>query len=315
VSAEIEIRHFHREDAGAVAELLSPMSPPDYPMTAAAMAHLLAVIVPDDGELWVAETTGEIVGWAEATRQFSAASRDVQRAWAAVRPDHRRRGLGGRLFRLAEARALAPSPRMVRSWAMADQPDGVRFLGRRGYAHVSTDRLWALDPATVDISDLHRREREAAAAGYRLASLREVLDRPEELYRTFRAADMDAPSDIEGGGVTFEEWRRFSLGDPLLDVDASVVVLAGERPVALAWLSVDHERGLAGNAMTGTLREHRHRGLARLAKLATVRWAVAHGIRQIATGNDSTNRDMLALNEHLGYLPLPDFLKFARSLR
>src|SRR5262249_12818142 len=99
-----------------------------------------------------------------------------------------------------------------------------------------------------------------------------------------------------------------------LDLDGSFVVLAGEEPVSLAWLVVDRAQGLAGNQMTGTLREHRHRGLARLAKLATIRWAVASGIRRIGTGNDSTNRDMLALNEHLGYQPLPDFLLYARTV-
>lgn len=85
--------------------------------------------------------------------------------------------------------------------------------------------------------------------------------------------------------------------------------------MTLAWLAVDGEHGLAGNMMNGTLREHRHRGLARLAKLATVRWAVEHGVRRIATGNDSTNRDMLALNEHLGYRRLPDFLVYARTMK
>jgi GNAT superfamily N-acetyltransferase len=316
MSVGSEIHHFRREHAPAVAELLSRMSPPDYPLTAAAMEHLLDAITADEGEFWVAEADGEIVGWAEATVQFSAPRRDVERAWVAVRPDHRRRGLGGRLFRMAEERALAHGPRMIRSWTMADQPDGMRFLRSRGYEHRRTDRQWSLDPSTVDLSDLPRRERVAAAAGYRLAPLREVLDRPEDLYRTFHATHADVPSDIESGGSTFEEWRRFTLGDPLLDPEGSVVVLDGDdQPVALAWLSVDRGRGLAGNAMTGTLREHRHRGLARLAKLATVRWAVENGIRRISTGNDSTNRDMLALNQHLGYRPLPDFMVFARTTR
>src|SRR5205823_6240984 len=105
------------------------------------------------------------------------------------------------------------------------------------------------------------------------------------------------------------------LGSPTLDLDGSFMALAGDEPVSLAWLSVDRERGLAGNALTGTVPAHRHRGLARLVKLATVRWAVANGVRRIATGNDSTNRDMLALNEHMGYRTMPDFLVFARTLR
>ena len=55
--------------------------------------------------------------------------------------------------------------------------------------------------------------------------------------------------------------------------------------------------------MTGTAPEFRRRGLARLAKEATIGWAAEAGIRTIVTSNDTTNADMLALNEHLGYRP------------
>jgi RimJ/RimL family protein N-acetyltransferase len=77
--------------------------------------------------------------------------------------------------------------------------------------------------------------------------------------------------------------------------------LAGERPVALAFLLVNPEAGVAVNEMTGTLKEYRGRGLARLAKLAAIRWAAEEGFHEIGTGNDSENAPMLALNQSLGY--------------
>ena len=40
-----------------------------------------------------------------------------------------------------------------------------------------------------------------------------------------------------------------------------------------------------------------------MAKEATIGWAAEAGIRTIVTSNDTTNADMLALNEHLGYRP------------
>lgn len=300
-------------DAVAAARLLAPIAAPDYPATAAALVHQAGALGPEDGAFWVAELDGAVVGWAEGSRQLSAGSQDVQRAWAAVHPDHRRRGIGSQLFAAAEERAVRHGARLVRSWTLADQPEAIRFLAVRGYAHRRTERLWSLDPRTVDLSDLPTREREAAAAGYRVTPLRDLLSRPEDLYRTFNATDADVPGDIATDGMRYDEWRRFTLADPLLDPDGSFVVLHQDEPVALAWLAVDHERRRAGNLMTGTLRHHRHRGLARLVKLATIRWAVANGIERIATGNDSTNRDMLALNERLGYRRLPDFLVFARA--
>jgi GNAT superfamily N-acetyltransferase len=53
--------------------------------------------------------------------------------------------------------------------------------------------------------------------------------------------------------------------------------------------------------MTATVRDFRRRGLARLAKLASIRWAAERGITSILTGNDRENPGMLALNDSLGY--------------
>ena len=48
----------------------------------------------------------------------------------------------------------------------------------------------------------------------------------------------------------------------------------------------------------------RGRGLARLAKLGTIRWAAEHGIAEIVTGNDADNLPMRELNRRLGYREL-----------
>ena len=53
--------------------------------------------------------------------------------------------------------------------------------------------------------------------------------------------------------------------------------------------------------MTGTRRDHRRRGLARLAKLATIAWAREQGYPAIVTGCDQDNAGMLQLNKGLGY--------------
>jgi GNAT superfamily N-acetyltransferase len=53
--------------------------------------------------------------------------------------------------------------------------------------------------------------------------------------------------------------------------------------------------------MTGTRADLRRRGLARLAKLATIAWARENGYDAILTATDGTNAGMLGLNESLGY--------------
>jgi GNAT superfamily N-acetyltransferase len=109
--------------------------------------------------------------------------------------------------------------------------------------------------------------------------------------------------DDHAHAIAFEDWLPETLGNPELDLDLSAVILVGDRPAAFAWLTADREGARAANEMTGTAPEFRRRGLARLAKEATIRWAAEAGVRTIVTSNDTTNADMLALNEHLGYRP------------
>jgi RimJ/RimL family protein N-acetyltransferase len=80
-------------------------------------------------------------------------------------------------------------------------------------------------------------------------------------------------------------------------------VLVDARPAALSWVDVDLERRRAEQELTGTARTYRRRGLARLAKLAVLRWCAAEGIERLATGNDGENAGMLAINEELGFRP------------
>jgi RimJ/RimL family protein N-acetyltransferase len=81
-------------------------------------------------------------------------------------------------------------------------------------------------------------------------------------------------------------------------------VLEGNRPVSLAFVAVDSERSLGYNSMTSTLRSHRRRGLALLAKVAAVRWAQEEGLKRLITENDAGNVGMLAINDRLGYEPI-----------
>jgi GNAT superfamily N-acetyltransferase len=103
--------------------------------------------------------------------------------------------------------------------------------------------------------------------------------------------------------------------DSNFDANASALVLAAGRPVSIALLRVDLEGRQAHNDQTGTARGHRGRGLATLAKLATIRWAREHGIERIITDNSENNAAMLAINDRLGYRPFVDRRRWIRDAR
>jgi GNAT superfamily N-acetyltransferase len=51
---------------------------------------------------WAAKSGSEIVGWAHARVRWSIAGDDIAGAWVGVTPEHRRAGLGSRLYELLD---------------------------------------------------------------------------------------------------------------------------------------------------------------------------------------------------------------------
>lgn len=66
--------------------------------------------------------------------------------------------------------------------------------------------------------------------------------------------------------------------------------------------------------MTATRRNRRGRGLATLAKAASVSRAAELGITRVVTGNDRGNEAMLAINRRLGFTETAVLESFAKQL-
>jgi GNAT superfamily N-acetyltransferase len=288
------VRPYEDRDAEAAAALIALNTP--WLQTAAGMRHRVTAL-PERARraTWVAETGGDVVGWAEGEFDWTAEADDIGQLWAVVAPEHRRRGIGAELFERAFEHVVAQGASEARSWSFAESD---AFLEKRGFAQTRVERLSAVDPRTVDTSRL-----DSLPTGIRIAPLAELGKRRREIYELFVEALADMPADHPETNLSFDEWERETLGDPDLDREGSVVVLAEDRPASLSWVMVDRARGFAEQQLTGTARAYRRQGLARLAKLAVIRSCAAIGVTRLATGNDSTNAGMLAINDELGFEP------------
>lgn len=292
-------RDFRPADAEGISAILHEEVPP-HPVTPAGVLHwLTAPPQRARSRIWVAGDEEGVAGFAEASLRWSTQKRDVVDVWAYVAPGARGRGLGSALFVEAERHAREIGARTLDSWTYL--PAGERFLEARGFRAEGGERLSRLEPDTAVTTELGELERQKAAEGFRLVRLGDVRDQLAGLHRVYADAAADIPEHFPEDDLRLEEWRRETLEHPQLSADGSFVVLAGDVPAALAFVEVDEPAGLAANEMTGTLREFRRRGLARLAKLAMIRWAAEQGLKAILTSNAEENVGMVRLNESLGY--------------
>lgn len=260
---------------------------------------------------WVADEGG-VVGCALAMRRWWRASNNGY-AWVGVAPEARGRGIGGALWEAAERHVELLDVDALLSDVLADTA-GDAFLVARGFRPGRLDRVSALDPESVDLHEFDRRAERATADGYELVALGDVTDLRAVYDLVVQVAD-DMPGSDAPHTYSFEEWKDALLRDPDLHADASAIVLRAGRPVSIALLSVDPAGRQAHNDQTGTARAHRGRGLATLAKLATIRWAREHGIERIITDNAENNAAMLAINDRLGYRAFVARRRWAREAK
>jgi mycothiol synthase len=245
---------------------------------------------------WVAVDGGEVVGHGQAGFEWAVPTPGKGRIWIHVAAEHRGGGIGSGLYETAVTYLRDEGAWRVKGFVLGD-PAGRRFLKARGFEPAERNRASGLDLRTASIP-------EVDVPGFTVATLGETRDRARELHAICVEGEIDMPSDEPETEVDFESWRREELDYPDISGEGSMVVLEGERPVSLALLAVDAERGLGYNSMTATLRSHRRRRLALLAKTAVVRWAQQAGLERLVTENDETNVGMLAINDRLGYRPL-----------
>lgn len=288
------------------AALIRPLRDDDVPAVGRLVRALVPSMVVTDDEvrhmrhstaLWVAEVDGEIVGSARAGR--------VGRAWVGVDHEVRRHGIGTALLEQAEQHLRGAGHPRASGWI--DCEHGERFCSARGY------QPGRRKPVSVLHLDRVRTEPPAPPSSVQLVPLRDVLDRPDELYAVAMAAYADEPSDAGLVEMRLEEWLRDDLHVPDLTADGSIVALVAGRIASYSLLTVDG-RGRAENEFTGTHPDFRGRGLARLCKLAVIDWAHHHRIREIWTGNDEENAPMLAINRRLGYRVVHIRVQYARAL-
>jgi GNAT superfamily N-acetyltransferase len=276
-------------DAPALVELLRETEPLATVNVASWLHRERAVPARARLRAFVAEVDGRVVGESWVLRAWFAEGRTL--VYVAVREQARRRGIGSALYDAALDHARTLDQTRL-SGTFYESPAGLAFAAARGFREARAEQIAVLDPRDV---------REQPPPGLDLRSARDID--PHDLHLVDETATRDMPQLEQVEAIPYDEWEQHVLAHPLFTLDGTFVAYVDGRPAACSMLIVDRESGRATNMFTGTMPEFRGRGLGLACKLASIHWAAANGVTQMATMNDETNAPMLAINRRLGYRP------------
>jgi GNAT superfamily N-acetyltransferase len=262
--------------------------------------------------------------------------------WVAVRPEHRRRGVGTALAEHVETQVRAAGRRLVQTWtdhlvgagpppggvgeaAALVPPTGVGRVPREAASLFAEARGYALEQAErhselrlpahpARLQELAAQASAAARPDYRLVTWTDAA--PERWLDAYAVLHTRMSTDVPLGGLEYEEdvfdaARVRDLERTHRESGHRLLVAAAEhRPTGvLAAFTVLVVREVEPAAVfqdaTLVLREHRGHRLGLLVKLANVRAVEAAfpWARRIHTWNAQENAPMLAINVAMGFTP------------
>lgn len=293
---------------------------PEWPTSADDLAYEDAVRDPKfHWAVFVAEDTSSnetnIVGMASVGHDVYAHREGKFKMNIRVHPDWQGRGVGSLLYQalLEHLEPLAPCELYTEVWAAHQR--AVRFVTERGFVEVWQRFDGRLDVSTFDFTPYDGLEEQVTALGIEIKSYAELEydpDRLARLYELDRALWRDVPYGETPTDRSLERFEKEEIRAAKFIPEACFIAVHGSTFVGYSNLT---QSGVYYDVeMTGVLLAYRGKGVATLLKLYGIRYAQAHGNRDIWTVNDSVNTAMLALNAKLGFQRQGATIRFVNRL-
>ncbi|QDQ10684.1 GNAT family N-acetyltransferase [Streptomyces spectabilis] len=308
--SEIRVRDLRTADPGdsAAYAAVRRAAVPALLATAASVAYGCEHAHPDARyRALVAEADGEVVGTAQVGIAHDSPEPGQGFLNVYVHPQRCGLGAGSLLARTAEEYLAGEGATALYSWVL-DTPRNRAFAARRGYRASRTAHFLRLDLARGELPPL-----ADPPPGVELRSAADFGDDPRPLFALDAETAADEPGDVPAEFTDYAHWLAETWRHPLLDHELTTVAVVDGEPAAFTLAHTDGASRYA-SGMTGTARAHRGRGLAKLAKNASLHRARAAGFTEAFTGNDSENGPMVAINQWFGYETYDTEVRHVRTI-
>jgi len=268
----------NREDLERCAEIYNVVEPDPVKVDMFSLDRGTTLMHDDDGFAYVVESS-------VARSAF---------AMVRVHPVARGRGVGTALLEAARERTRAIGRDSL--WGRVRDADSLGFVRRRGFEEVTRE---------VNVLRELRPGDGAAEAG-----IVELGD--EHLPHVYDLCAECIPEihvPLLGEVPPYEQWRE-------QETKLSPVAFGAFDGPELVGYARLYETGLPhrlDHGLTAVRRTHRRRGIATALKQTQIAWAAEHGYRELLSDMVEGNAPMRALNEQLGYRPLPALIVVSRT--
>lgn len=312
----INLRHLAPADYDRVVAILNTTQ--NDPFSVEDFAHFIKTCRPEIPVLrLVAELDGAVAGYGEVIMPpwIRAGNADCN---VTVDPALRGRSVGRALYEALLPYAVEQGAQRVVTTVQDHQPADKAWAERRGFGqrHHIFDS-W-MNPAAFDESRFPGHVEQVLAKGYRFVHYDTIRtdETDRQLWQFHQGLLMDVPNAEDFNTAPFEDWDDWFLKSPQSWPHGYMIAVAPDGSWAglTANTRSTEEPERCHIAFTGVSKAHRGHGLALALKLAGIRFLREQGVTALYTNNHSANQPMLAVNQKLGYVPLPGFYVMMKDL-
>lgn len=181
------------------------------------------------------------------------------------------------------------------------------------------ERMWEsrLELAAFDAEPLAGALEQASSAGVTITTLADLPDNEATqrlLYETVMELLSDVPFSEPLNIWPFAVWQERFWRSSARRPEGFFLAFHGAELVGVSELHEGPRPDWLGTGLTGVKRAYRGRGVAFALKLCAAQYAKAAGVQVISTRNHTGNRAMLAINEALGFVKQPTWLRLKKTL-
>ena len=231
-----------------------------------------------------------------------------------VRADKRAQGIGRELYDFLLEQLKPFDPISFSAALREDDEAANHFAQTRGFVETKRDWESVLDMATFDAA---KHTKPLSDPDIRLTSYADwgvTPERDELFYEFVSRVRLDIPTSEPFTDLSYEQFRKFVIDAPDHFAEGVFFALVADKPVGMTDFMRSESTSDLSTGLTAVAREYRGKGLATALKVKALEFAQTYGAKKVFTDNDTTNVEMLAINEKLGFERLPAWISLQKTL-